>query len=83
MREFIGRVSRKPFGVGSKSEHQAVVLETDDGEFVLRRQGGNPFRDPALSNLVGKTIRCRGNLAGYALIISDWDECSASPSKTG
>jgi len=74
MPEFIGKVSRKPFAVGSKSEHEAVVLATNRGEFVLRRQGGNPFFDPDLEKLVGKTIRCRGNPAGYTLVISDWKE---------
>jgi len=83
MQNFVGKVTRKPFAVGSKSEHQAVVLETDRGEFVLRRQGGNPFRDAELEKLVGKRIRCSGRMAGYTLIISNWDECSECSSKPG
>jgi hypothetical protein len=74
MQEFVGKVTQKPFAVGSKSEHQAIVLETDKGEFVLRRQGGNPFHDLELEKLIGKRIRCRGQTADYTLIISDWDE---------
>jgi hypothetical protein len=75
MQDFVGKVAQKPFATGSKSEHQAVVLETNQGDLVLRRQGGNPFHDAELERLIGKTIRCRGQTAGYMLIISDWDEC--------
>ena len=70
--EFRGQVVKKPFGVGSKSEHAAVKLITKDTEYVLRRQGGNPFADPVLDALVGKTIECEGIVHGYTLIISTW-----------
>lgn len=60
--------------VGSKSEHDAIVLVTDANEYVLRRQGGNPFRDPQLERLVGRSIRCTGIIRGYTLIISEWTE---------
>lgn len=67
---FNGTVVKKLFARGSKSEHEAVCLVTDQGEFVLRRQGGNPFSDPELDKLVGKQIRCEGQVVGYTLIIS-------------
>ncbi len=67
-----GRVLKKPFGVGSKSEHEAVILVTESGEFVLRRQGGNPFQDPQLDSLVGQSITCEGVLHGYTLIMSEF-----------
>jgi hypothetical protein len=70
--EFIGEVTKRPFGAGSKSEHLAVYLETGDGNFVLRRPGGNPFSDPALEGLVGKRIRCWGARTDYLLILSKW-----------
>ena len=74
-RSFSGTVVRKPFGRGSKSEHNAVWLVTSDGEFVLRRAGGNPFSDPGLEKLVGKRIECTGHLVGgYTLVISDWKD---------
>jgi hypothetical protein len=63
---------QKPIGVGSKSEHLAMVLGTDTGEFVLHRQGGNPFADPGLDQLVGKTAECEGTVHGTTLIMSDW-----------
>jgi hypothetical protein len=71
---FKGTVIKKPFALGSKSEHDAVCLVSDRGEFVLRRRGGNPFSDPELEKLVGKQIRCDGDIAGYTLIISTWSE---------
>jgi hypothetical protein len=74
MPEYVGKVTKKPFGKGSKSESEAIFLETGDGEFVLRRQGGNPFHDPELQKLVGKTIRCTGLARDYVLKISDWTE---------
>ena len=78
MREFVGLVTRGPFGTGSKSAHDAVSLKTDAGEFVLRRQGGNPFRDVELEKLVGKTICCHGEVRDYTLTMADWTECSAA-----
>ncbi len=66
--QYQGRVVKKLFGAGSKSEHDAVMLVTDSGEYVLRRLGGNPFRDPELDRLVGKTVRCEGRVHGYTLI---------------
>jgi hypothetical protein len=72
MPEFIGKVIRKTFGKGSKSEHEAVYLVTESKEYVLRRRGGNPFYDEEMQKLVGKTIRCTGVVIDYALLISEW-----------
>jgi hypothetical protein len=72
--EFAGKVTKELFGKGSKSEHEAVFLETDKGKYVLRRQGGNPFYDPELQKLVGKSIRCHGFLEEYTLTMSDWKD---------
>jgi hypothetical protein len=74
MQEYLGKVGKRPYATGSKSAHHAVTLETSGGEFLLRRQGGNPFRDPALDKLVGKRVRFRGRTEGNLLIVSDWDE---------
>lgn len=72
MPDFIGKVIKKSFGKGSKSEHEAVYLETEQKQYVLRRRGGNPFYDEQMQKLVGKTIRCTGDVIDYALLISDW-----------
>ena len=39
-----GTVVRGPFGVGSKSEREAVWLKTFMGRFVLRRKNGPTFK---------------------------------------
>jgi hypothetical protein len=67
-----GRVVKKPFAAGSKSEREAILLITEEGEYVLRRQGGNPFYDQELEKLVGKKIEVDGKIIGYTLIMSNW-----------
>jgi len=62
----------KPYGKGSKSEHDAVFLSTGAGEYLLRRAGGNAFRDPQLDSLVGKEIMCEGITTDHTLIMSKW-----------
>lgn len=68
-----GHVVRKRVSKGSKSEHEAIVLVTADGqEYKLRRQEGNPFRDPELDVLEGKRIECEGILRDGLLIMTRW-----------
>jgi hypothetical protein len=67
-----GRVVKKPFAAGSKSEREAILLVTEEGEYVLRRQGGNPFYDQELEKLVGKKIEVDGKIIGYTLMMSNW-----------
>lgn len=69
--ELNGKVVKKKFGEGSKSEHDAVCLETDLGSYVLRRKGGNPFNDPELNKLVGEQILATGVVSNYLFIASD------------
>lgn len=71
--ELSGEVTKHLASKGSKSERQGVFLETDQGTYLLRRQGGNPFSDPQLNELVGKRIHCKGILTEHALIMSEWD----------
>jgi len=70
--QFVGDVIKGPFATGSKSAHEAVLLKTDEHQYVLRRQGGNPFVDSELEALVGKRIRGHGKLSGTTLILSDY-----------
>ena len=68
-----GTVTRTRIAPGSKSDHVGVVLRTRSGdEYVLRRAGGNPFRDEVLEDLVGKTITGSGLVSGQTLIMNDW-----------
>jgi phosphoglucomutase len=69
-----GQIVRKRVAPGSKSEHDAVVIVAKEGEFILRRSGGNPFVDPELEKLVGKSLKCDGTLHGQHFIMSDWAE---------
>jgi hypothetical protein len=71
---FRGRVERRRVGRGSKSEHDAVVLATDDGVYVLRRRGGHAFEDSALDGLVGKALECEGELLDNTLHVTSWRE---------
>ena len=72
--EIDGRVTKHLTSKGSKSERQAVFLETEERSYVLRRRGGHHFVDKVLDNLVGKTIHCKGVLTEHTLIMSEWDE---------
>ncbi len=72
--KFEGTVAKRLYAPGSKSERNAVMIRTKDGEFLLQRVGGNPFRDDVLESLVGKTIRGEGTQRGTALFITDWEE---------
>jgi hypothetical protein len=72
--EVAGLVIKKAFGTGSKSERQAVVLRTADGDYVLRREEGLAYRDPTLERLVGRRLRCRGTLSGYTFFMTSYED---------
>ncbi len=55
-----GKLIKHLVARGSKSEHDAVLIKTADGEFRLRRVEGNPFYDPVLESLVGKYVTLEG-----------------------
>jgi hypothetical protein len=68
-----GRVVSQLFGAGTKSERRAVMLVTGGGaEYILRRAGGNAFRDPKLEALVGREIEAEGTLRGYTFILEKY-----------
>lgn len=68
-----GDVVRKRIHIGSKSEHDAAMLVTADGEFKLRVQGGNPFVDPEVEALVGKRIRGEGLVSARQFIMERYE----------
>lgn len=74
MIELTGRVIQQQTAKGSKSERQAVFLETATETYLLRRQNGHPLADPELERLVGKSIRAKGTLAGALFIMTEWSE---------
>ena len=72
-KQMTGMVTHAHLSPGSKSEHEGVVLRTVQGDqFILRRAGGNAFRDDALEQLVGRTITGTGVIAGQTFIMDDW-----------
>ncbi|HEV7689417.1 MAG TPA: hypothetical protein VGO52_01270 [Hyphomonadaceae bacterium] len=74
IRDLVGRVVTKPYALGSKSEREAVILQSKDGEYLLRRAGGNAMRDRQLLDLVGKTICVEGEVRDDLLIMTGWRE---------
>jgi hypothetical protein len=67
-----GTIRRQKIWKGSKSEHNALVLQCNSGDFKLRRKGGNAFADPILDELENKTIECMGIVRGRVLIMEKW-----------
>jgi hypothetical protein len=74
-----GQVIKQMHGAGSKSEHEAVYLKSPKGAYKLRLPGGNPFSDPRLDELVGKSISGHGTVdrVSNQLFLSDWAETPA------
>jgi hypothetical protein len=69
--ELSGKVVVKKFGEGSKSEHEAVYLETATESYVLRKIGSNPFHDTSLHKLKGKNITARGTINNYIFLAKE------------
>ena len=63
-----GTVRRGLLGAGSKSEREAVWLDTACGRYVLRRKDGPTFGDTSLEAWVGCEVACTGFIAGYVLL---------------
>lgn len=68
-----GEVFLKLYAPGSKSEHEAVMIHMPEGDTLLRRTGGNAFRDEVLLGLVGHRIRGTGRKVETAVILDDWE----------
>lgn len=66
-----GKVVCKTFGKGSKSEHEAVYLETEQGEYVLRKAGSNPFENKELNKFVGKQVIATGVVKAYLFVVEE------------
>jgi hypothetical protein len=63
-----GRVSRGDYGKGSKSEREALFIDTGSDRYLLRRKGGPVFADSELERHVGRTVECDGFLVGSTLL---------------
>lgn len=71
-----GLVVRLPYALGSKSEHDAVCLRAPGGRsYRLRLIDGEPFEDPRLEDLVGRSISAKGEIVhGNTMIVWQWTE---------
>jgi len=68
-----GMVKRRTIARGSKSEREAVVLDTDGGKsYVLRRKGGPALGDDQIEHLVGRSIDAEGIGLDQVLIMNNW-----------
>ena len=68
-KSYTGMVRKETYAKGSKSEHEAVVLDTGDGNpMKLRIRGNNPFSDPELDQFVGMRVKVDG-IAGSGVNI--------------
>lgn len=66
--ELRGRVTRGVHGRGTKSERQAVFVETAGDRYLLRRKTGPAYGDTELERYVGRTVACSGFLLGTTLL---------------
>jgi hypothetical protein len=63
-----GRITTGLYAKESKSEHEAIFIETADGRYVLRSKTGPVFNDPKLRQYVGHEVECDGFLVGTTLL---------------
>jgi hypothetical protein len=67
---FTGVVGRKRMFEGSNSEHDAIVLEIDNGPVMkIRIKGSHPFEEPALESYIGKRVSIKGKTVTNMMII--------------
>ena len=63
-----GKVSAGTYAKGSKSQREAVFIETPDARYVLRRKSGPVFGDAELARYVGLNVECDGFVTGATLL---------------
>jgi hypothetical protein len=79
-----GRVARRTYAAGSKSERPAMMIITEDGaEYLLRRVGANPYADPELDTLDGALIEATGRLYRDVLLVEQYRLIDPRRSSTG
>lgn len=69
-----GRLVLRTFGKHTKSEHLGVFLVTDQGDYLIRPAGANPFMNNPLMKLAGKTITAEGYIVDYVFLAKAWKE---------
>ena len=69
-----GRLVLRTFGKHSKSEHLGVFLVTDEGDYLRRPSGANPFMPNPLMPLAFNTIIISGGIQDYFFLAQTWKE---------
>jgi hypothetical protein len=69
-----GKIFLRIFSRGSKSEYNAVYIETPEGNFVLRKKGENPRKNPVLEKMEGKRVKAEGILKDYLFLATNIHE---------
>ena len=65
-----GRVTQGAYGKGSKSEREAVFIETADARrYILRHKTGPALYDTELMQYVGHEVKCDGLVVGKTLLV--------------
>ena len=62
---------RRAYARGTKSEHDALMLETPAGTYLLRHRDGPAFGDTVLEGLIDATVSCDGTLVDGRLLLVD------------
>jgi hypothetical protein len=62
------RVTAGIYAKGSKSEHEAIFIESANGRYLLRRKTGPVFNDTELKRYIGHEVECDGFLIGTTLL---------------
>jgi len=68
-----GTVARKTMGKKSKTEYEAITLQSGTDNYILRRPEESPFKDNELEKLVGKKITAEGELVKNVFFVDKWD----------
>jgi hypothetical protein len=59
------------YAQGTKSQREAVFIETADARYILRRKTGPVFNDTKLTEYIGHEVECSGFLIGTTLLIEE------------
>ena len=79
--EMSGTIVSRYTNIGSKSERLTYFIKTDDGsEYILRKRGENPFVNPSLRGLAGKTVRVKGTIEAGLFLAEELKELAEGQS---
>ena len=78
---FNGIVKKERVAVGSKSERDAIVLDTGNKKLVMRLGNMNPFMPSQLEKYIGQTVSASGIAFNNTLFIGAEKDITPQPPK--